>query len=56
MGSRLLVLVLDLGNLMSAMPIDWLPANSDRPAFAADLTKALRSGKRAETSSIPTDL
>jgi hypothetical protein len=33
------------GNLMSAMPVDWLPARADRPAFAVDLTEALRSGQ-----------
>jgi SAM-dependent methyltransferase len=33
------------GNLMSAMPADWLPARADRPAFAADLTRALRSAQ-----------
>jgi ubiquinone/menaquinone biosynthesis C-methylase UbiE len=35
------------GNLMSAVPLDWLPAHNDRPAFAADLTDALRSGQAA---------
>lgn len=33
------------GNLMSAMPPDWLPGQSSRTAFAAELTKALRSGQ-----------